>query len=64
MTALLPAAWAVPAVASSITTTVTFDASASAADLFYGPTTIEREDRGSFNEALEMAPTPIGPPRC
>lgn len=40
--------------------TVTFDASASAAAIFYGATTIEREDRGSFNEVLEMAPAPIG----
>ncbi|HLK10203.1 MAG TPA: penicillin acylase family protein [Candidatus Binatia bacterium] len=40
--------------------TVTFDASASAAAIFYGPTTIEREDRGSFNEVLEMDATPVG----
>lgn len=39
--------------------TVTFDAAASAAAIFYGPTTIEREDRGSFNELIELAPTPI-----
>src|SRR5206468_8562145 len=39
--------------------TVKFDAAASAAEIFYGPTTIEREDRGSFNELIELAPTPV-----
>ena len=40
--------------------TVQFDASASASDIFFGPTVMEREDRGSFNEVIEMAPTPVG----
>jgi penicillin amidase len=39
--------------------TVTFDASASASDIFFGPTTMERENRGSFNEVIELADTPI-----
>ncbi len=37
--------------------TVKFDASASAGEIFFGPTTIEREDRGSFNELIELGPT-------
>ena len=39
--------------------TVKFDASASAYEIFFGATTMEREDRGAFNEIVELAATPI-----